>query len=51
MPSVQAKLEKLGVQPMPMSTKQFDAYVKEEVEANAALAKAAGITPHVSSDP
>jgi tripartite-type tricarboxylate transporter receptor subunit TctC len=51
MPSVQAKLEKLGVQPMPMSTKQFDAYVKEEVEANAALAKAAGITPHVSSAP
>jgi tripartite-type tricarboxylate transporter receptor subunit TctC len=44
-PAVQAKLEQLGVQPMPMSTEQFDAYVRQELTTNAALVRAAGITP------
>ena len=44
-PAVQEKLEKLGVQPLLMSTEQFDAYVREELATNAALAKAAGIIP------
>ena len=42
-PAVQEKLEKIGVQLMPMSIEQFNAFVREELAANAALAKAAGI--------
>jgi tripartite-type tricarboxylate transporter receptor subunit TctC len=44
-PAVQEKLKKLGVQPMPMSTEQFGAFVQEELITNAALVKAAGIIP------
>jgi tripartite-type tricarboxylate transporter receptor subunit TctC len=44
MPDVRAKLAEIGVEPMPMSTEQFDAYVREEIVKNAALAKAAGLT-------
>jgi tripartite-type tricarboxylate transporter receptor subunit TctC len=44
MPDIRSKLAKLGVQPMPMSTEQFDAYVRDEIISNAALAKAAGIS-------
>jgi tripartite-type tricarboxylate transporter receptor subunit TctC len=43
-PAVQEKLEKIGVQLMPMSIERFNAFVREELAANAALAKAAGIT-------
>jgi tripartite-type tricarboxylate transporter receptor subunit TctC len=43
-PAVQEKLEKIGVQLMPMSTERFNDFVREELAANAALAKAAGIT-------
>lgn len=43
MRDVRDKLAKLGVEPMPMSTEQFDAYVRDEIKKNAALAKAAGI--------
>jgi tripartite-type tricarboxylate transporter receptor subunit TctC len=42
-PAVQQKLEKLGVQLMPMSVERFNAFVQEELATNAALAKAAGI--------
>jgi tripartite-type tricarboxylate transporter receptor subunit TctC len=42
-PDVQQKLANLGVQPMPMTPVQFDAYVRRELEQNAALAKAVGI--------
>jgi tripartite-type tricarboxylate transporter receptor subunit TctC len=45
-PAVQEKLEKIGVQLMPMSIEQFNAFVWEELAANAALAKAAGIPRH-----
>jgi tripartite-type tricarboxylate transporter receptor subunit TctC len=42
-PDVRAKLANLGVQPMPMSTKQFDAYVRSEIEKDATLIKATDI--------
>jgi tripartite-type tricarboxylate transporter receptor subunit TctC len=43
MPKVQAKLIMIGVEPMAMSTADFDARVREEIGINAALIKAAGI--------
>ena len=42
-PAVQARLVTLGVEPMPMSQEQFAKFLKEDVEANLALVKAAGI--------
>ncbi len=42
-PGVQDKFEKIGVQPMHMTTKDFAAFVREELATNAELAKAAGI--------
>ncbi|HEY5380457.1 MAG TPA: tripartite tricarboxylate transporter substrate binding protein [Pseudolabrys sp.] len=44
-PAVRAKLEKLGVQPMKMNTSQFGEFVKEELEINKEVVKAAGIVP------
>jgi tripartite-type tricarboxylate transporter receptor subunit TctC len=44
-PGVQEKLSNLGVQPMPMTPAQFDAYVRKELEQNAVLVKAVGIKP------
>ena len=44
MPDVRNRLAKLGVQPMPMSTEQFQVFVRDEFESNSALAKAAGIS-------
>ena len=43
-PAVREKLAKLGVQPMAMNAGAFDKFVKEELEINAELAKAAGIS-------
>ena len=45
-PGVKEKLAKLAVQPMPMTSAQFNDYVRKELEQNAALVKAAGIKPH-----
>jgi tripartite-type tricarboxylate transporter receptor subunit TctC len=42
-PAVREKLEKIGVQLMPMGVERFNAFVQEELATNAALAKAAGI--------
>jgi tripartite-type tricarboxylate transporter receptor subunit TctC len=42
-PDIKERLAKLGAEPMVMTPEQFDAYLKEEVAANTALAKAAGI--------
>ena len=42
-PSVREKLAKLEVEPMSMTPEQFQTYVKEEIDLNAVLAKAAGI--------
>jgi len=44
-PEVRAKLAKFGVQPMAMKTAEFDAFVKEELQINSDLVKAAGIVP------
>ena len=42
-PSVQGRLAKLGVDPMPMSPDQLDAYFRADVESNLRLVKAASI--------
>jgi tripartite-type tricarboxylate transporter receptor subunit TctC len=46
MPDVQEKLARLGGEPMAMSPEQFDGFVASEIRMNAALVKAAGITPN-----
>jgi tripartite-type tricarboxylate transporter receptor subunit TctC len=45
-PKVRQKLVTLGVDPMVMAPKEFDAYVERQILADAALVKAAGIKPH-----
>jgi tripartite-type tricarboxylate transporter receptor subunit TctC len=45
-PAVLEKLVQLGVEPMTMPQQQFAAFVVSEIDANAALAKAAGIAAH-----
>jgi tripartite-type tricarboxylate transporter receptor subunit TctC len=44
--SVEDKLATLGVEPMVLTPNEFDAHVREEIEVNAALVKAAGIKAH-----
>ena len=40
---MQERFKPQGIEPMPLSPAEFDALVKREVEANKALAKAAGL--------
>ena len=40
------RLAGLDVEPMPMTTAEFDAFIKDEVVAQGALAKAAGLKPN-----
>jgi tripartite-type tricarboxylate transporter receptor subunit TctC len=42
-PAVRARLATLGVEPMEMSLAEFDAFFREDVDANVALVKAAKI--------
>jgi tripartite-type tricarboxylate transporter receptor subunit TctC len=42
-PDVRDKLSKLGAEPMDYTPEQFNAYIRDEIAANAALVKAAGI--------
>jgi tripartite-type tricarboxylate transporter receptor subunit TctC len=42
-PDVREKLARLGAEPMDYNPEQFNAYIREEIVANAALVKAAGI--------
>jgi tripartite-type tricarboxylate transporter receptor subunit TctC len=42
-PAVRDKLASLGADPMPLSSEQFEALVRREIETNTQLAKAAGI--------
>jgi len=42
-PDVREKLARLGAEPMAYNPEQFNAYIREEIAANAALVKAAGI--------
>jgi tripartite-type tricarboxylate transporter receptor subunit TctC len=44
-PRLREKLAALGLDPMVMIPKEFDAYVQKEVALNAALVKAIGIKP------
>ncbi len=43
LPDVREKLARLGAEPMDYNLEQFNAYLREEIAANAALVKAAGI--------
>jgi tripartite-type tricarboxylate transporter receptor subunit TctC len=43
---VQGKLSALGVDPMLMSPKEFDAFIEREIAANSDLVKAAGMKPN-----
>jgi tripartite-type tricarboxylate transporter receptor subunit TctC len=42
-PVTKEKLAKIGGEPMPMTPTEFDAFVRKEIEVNAALVKAANI--------
>ncbi len=42
-PETKERMSKLGADPMPMTPKEFDAYIRKELATNAALVKAAGI--------
>ena len=42
-PDVRDKLARLGAEPMDYAPEQFNAYLRDEIAANAALVKAAGI--------
>jgi tripartite-type tricarboxylate transporter receptor subunit TctC len=44
-PAVREKFAGLGADPMPMTPKEFDAYISQEIKLNAAIVKAAGISP------
>jgi tripartite-type tricarboxylate transporter receptor subunit TctC len=45
-PEVKERLAKIGAEPMPMTSEQFDASIKNEVAANTALVKKANIKIH-----
>ena len=42
-PDVREKLARLGAEPMDYTPEQFNTYLRNEIAANAALVKAAGI--------
>jgi tripartite-type tricarboxylate transporter receptor subunit TctC len=42
-PEVVGRMAKLGAEDMRMASDRFDAYIRKEIETNAALVKAAGI--------
>jgi tripartite-type tricarboxylate transporter receptor subunit TctC len=43
LPAVQDKFKPQGIEPMPMTSAEFDELIKKEVTANIALVKAAGL--------
>ncbi len=43
MPDTKDRMTRLGADPMPMTPKEFDAYIRKELATNAALVKAAGV--------
>ena len=45
-PDVQNGIKKLAAEPMPLTPAEFGDFIKREIETNAALVKAAGITPN-----
>ena len=44
-PEVKERFAKLGADAWTLKPEQFDAYIKDEIKSNAALVKAAGLTP------
>jgi tripartite-type tricarboxylate transporter receptor subunit TctC len=44
-PSVRDKLKNLGADPLPLTSAQFDAQVRKEIETNSKIAKAAATSP------
>jgi tripartite-type tricarboxylate transporter receptor subunit TctC len=42
-PNVRDKLKNLGADPLPLTSAQFDAQVRKEIETNTKVAKAANI--------
>ena len=44
-PAMQASLKQLGVEALPMTPQEMDAFIVREIAANLAVIKAAGITP------
>lgn len=44
-PEVKERFVKLGADPWTLTPAQFDAYIKEEIQSNAKLVKAAGLQP------
>ena len=45
-PAMKANLKKLGANPMALKRTEFETFIRAEIETNAALIKAAGITPN-----
>jgi tripartite-type tricarboxylate transporter receptor subunit TctC len=45
-PDVQNGIKKLAAEPMPLTPEKFDEFIKREIESNAAVVAAAGITPN-----
>lgn len=45
-PALRDRLLGLDVTPMPLTPKEFDALIRRDIVANAALAKAAGLQPN-----
>jgi tripartite-type tricarboxylate transporter receptor subunit TctC len=43
---VKERLAALGVEPMPLTTADFDVQVKQEIARDATFAKAAGLKPN-----
>jgi len=46
LPEIKGRMKTLGVDPMEMTPEQFDAYVRDEIQALAVVVKAAGIKPN-----
>jgi tripartite-type tricarboxylate transporter receptor subunit TctC len=44
-PKVAQRLQQMGVDPLPLAPREFDAYVERELAVNAALVKQAGLKP------
>ena len=45
-PGMKQALKKLGANPMPLKPAEFETFIRAEIESNAKLIKAAGITPN-----
>jgi tripartite-type tricarboxylate transporter receptor subunit TctC len=46
LPALRERLETLDLEPMPMTPAGFDAFIRDEIVSQGALAKAAGLKPN-----